>query len=409
MDENARSQELEELARYLDKDPEQKETTCNIDSARKIADFTVKQGLPYGAKKAYASKRAREFYDDPRVDGNTCVSVGGLDSITLYVFLRSIGLDPVPVSVSGLEDASIQRVHLALGVQRIKPYKSKIQVLREFGFPVISKSKAKKISLLQQPDCEKQTFIHAIMTGDMGEQGHFEHSEKIKLPDKWLQKFAGYYWKEHRPDLPSKVAPFKVGADCCLWMKEKPVQDWQKEHGLFPYLGLMASEGGQRELGLKKNGCNYFGKDVVRSCPFAIFMRGDLLRLALEMDAYYKAHKDMFNPDPHLQVDSIIPKIYGKIVWDKNQEPQTTDAQRTGCSMCGFGIHMETRPHRFDRLWRRNPKEWEFWMYRCVTDETGTYGWGRVLDWIGVGWADPWVQFYETISMDLEEPEEAEE
>lgn len=58
--------------------------------------------------------------------------------------------------------------------------------------------------------------------------------------------------------------------------------------------------------------------------------------------------------------------------------------------MCGFGIHMEKRPHRFDQLRKRNPKEWEFWMYRCCTDpDTGEkYGWGRVLNYIGVPWED---------------------
>ena len=56
--------------------------------------------------------------------------------------------------------------------------------------------------------------------------------------------------------------------------------------------------------------------------------------------------------------------------------------------MCGFGIHIEARPHRFDRLREDNPKEWEFWMYKCCTDpDTGEkYGWGRVLDYIGVEW-----------------------
>ena len=34
--------------------------------------------------------------------------------------------------------------------------------------------------------------------------------------------------------------------------------------------------------------------------------------------------------------------------------------------------------------------EWKFWMYRCCTDkETGEkYGWGRVIDYIGVEWED---------------------
>lgn len=58
--------------------------------------------------------------------------------------------------------------------------------------------------------------------------------------------------------------------------------------------------------------------------------------------------------------------------------------------MCGFGIHMEDRPHRFDLLWERNPKEWEMWMNHVVMQEDGTwYGWGRVLDYIGVKWKNP--------------------
>ena len=56
---------------------------------------------------------------------------------------------------------------------------------------------------------------------------------------------------------------------------------------------------------------------------------------------------------------------------------------------------LEKRPHRFDRLRERNEKEWEFWMYKCCTDpETGEkYGWGRVLDYIGVEWEDRYVDW----------------
>lgn len=57
--------------------------------------------------------------------------------------------------------------------------------------------------------------------------------------------------------------------------------------------------------------------------------------------------------------------------------------------MCGFGIHIEKRPNRFDQLRHRNPKEWEMWMNHICQDETGEwYGWGRVLDYIGIGWED---------------------
>ena len=88
------------------------------------------------------------------------------------------------------------------------------------------------------------------------------------------------------------------------------------------------------------------------------------------------------------KVETIIPAIYGEIAKDPDGTLRTTKAQRTGCSMCGFGIHMEQRPHRFDQLRERNPKEWDYWMNKVCTDEkTGEkYGWGRVLDYIGVGW-----------------------
>ena len=64
--------------------------------------------------------------------------------------------------------------------------------------------------------------------------------------------------------------------------------------------------------------------------------------------------------------DSLIPEIYGTIEKKPDGTLYTTKAQRTGCSMCGFGIHMEKRPHRFDRLFESNPKEWDYWMHRFI-------------------------------------------
>ena len=62
---------------------------------------------------------------------------------------------------------------------------------------------------------------------------------------------------------------------------------------------MMASEGGRRSKSLMINGCNYFGKSVIRSAPFAIFNRHDILKLALELNV-------------------PIPDIYGTIEEDLN-------------------------------------------------------------------------------------------
>lgn len=325
-------------------------------------EFLQKQSLPYEAKIAHAIIKAREFYD--RMNGEVFCSVGGLDSITLLTFLRNeISKDIPGVSVSALEDASIHFVHSTFdNFVFLKPLKSKTRVIQEHGYPVISKEKAGKIQALQNPTEKNATVRHAIMTGETGAYGGHKTKEtgsRMRLPQKWLNLFGGPENEKYGTNY--KTAPFRVSPNCCHWMKEKPCDDYAKETGRKPYIGLMASEGGQRRFALVKHGCNYYGKTVTRSCPFAIFSRQDLLQLALDLKV-------------------PVPKIYGTIERAEDGTLYTTRAQRTGCSMCGFGIHIEKRPHRFDRLREDNPKEWHFWMYEM--------GWGKVLDYIGVKWED---------------------
>ncbi len=123
------------------------------------------------------------------------------------------------------------------------------------------------------------------------------------------------------------------------------------------------------------HGCNYISPGTKRSAPFAIFDRDDLLRLTLEMDAWYHEHWQEFSD---VRLETIVPAIYGRIDRGADGKLMTTGAQRTGCSVCCFGLHMESRPHRFDKLYQTNPKEWEFWMF--------TMGLSDVLDYIGVEW-----------------------
>jgi len=330
-------------------------------------EFMQKQSLPYEAKIAHAKNMAWEFYD--KMEGNVFCSVGGLDSIVMLTFLRKFVSKGIPgVSVSVLEDKSIQDVHKTFdNFVMLKPLKSKVDVIREFGFPVISKEKAGKIQLLQNPTEKNRTVRHAIITGECGELGGYKTREtgsRMRLPQKWLDLFGGPENEKYGTNY--QTAPFKVSPDCCYYMKERPCDLYAKENKAKPYIGLMASEGGQREKALMKHGCNYYGKTVTRSCPFAIFSRQDILQLALDLEVQ-------------------VPGIYGTIELNEKGELYTTRAQRTGCTMCGFGIHIENRPHRFDRLREDNPKEWEFWMYKM--------GWGEVLDYIGVKWEDEFIEY----------------
>lgn len=69
---------------------------CEEITREKTRDFQAKMKLGYDFKKAYAARRAWEFYNHPEVAGRCYVAVGGLDSITLFLFLRSIGIDVPP-------------------------------------------------------------------------------------------------------------------------------------------------------------------------------------------------------------------------------------------------------------------------------------------------------------------------
>ena len=84
-----------------------------------------KEKQPYEFKRKYAQIRAEEFRTECDRRGLNChVSVGGLDSIVLYLFLHEIcDIDAPGVSASYLEDKSIQKVHKALGIINVPPLK----------------------------------------------------------------------------------------------------------------------------------------------------------------------------------------------------------------------------------------------------------------------------------------------
>lgn len=366
------------------------ERNKRIGADEKRAAFMAKQKLPYDIKKQYAAIRAREFVGlCDQHDKNYHVSVGGLDSITLFLFLHSIGIRCPGVSASYLEDKGNQNVHRALGIVSVSPLKradgkpwTKSAVIQEFGFPVLSKEIAEKIELLQNPSDKNATVRHAIITGETGAYGGNRKNTRMQLSKRWLQKFGGY--ENERESVNYQKPDFKVSAKCCYYLKERPCDLWAKEHNSVPFVGLMASEGGRREKALMVNGCNYWTEGTQRSAPFAIFDRQDVLHLAIEMDKYYHAHWREFGD---YEIETIIPQAYGTIAKDNEGRLYTTRAQRTGCSMCGFGIHLEKRPNRFDLLFQSNRKEWEYLMFRCCKDESGNlFGWSRVLDYIGVGW-----------------------
>ena len=172
---------------------------------KKKARFTALQRLPYEVKVKRAELRAIEFVNELDNRGlNAHVSVGGLDSIVLLCFLRKIGIDIPAVSVSSLEDKSIQNVHKELGVISIAPGKSKVEILNEVGFPVISKKIAGRIDTLQHPTDRNKTdseytwkkghIVSISYEKEMKKSGNFGCTIVARMRKREKSSDGGRYW-----------------------------------------------------------------------------------------------------------------------------------------------------------------------------------------------------------------------
>ena len=106
-------------------------------------------------------------------------------------------------------------------------------------------------------------------------------------------------------------------------------------------VGEQAVESRTRENTWLKKGCNYRLPDgAIKSKPLG----------AVSLDAILYA---IDKRDVPLSPD------YGKVVYcDKTQCWKCTNAQRTGCSLCGFGIKYD--PDRFIRLQETEPAKVAF-------------------------------------------------
>lgn len=172
-----------------------------IDSKRKIADFMIKEKQDYEFKKKYARIRAIEFANECDARGlNYHVSVGGLDSITLFLFLKSIGIDAPGITVSSLEDMSIQKVHRALGLRRLKSAVEDVEAAaaaarsEEEVHGTIRRVFDGRLRLRRRPSLEDDAICGVTMFDEKNVE------KKAKIGDRVLYKTTDGYWISGDPE-----------------------------------------------------------------------------------------------------------------------------------------------------------------------------------------------------------------
>lgn len=317
-------------------------------------DLKQMQSLPLEAKVIMTQQRIRQWYD--YWDGQVYVSFsGGKDSTVLKHLVETTpGVGDVPsVFVNtGLEYPEIQKFAMSQpNVISIRPEMRFDQVVKQFGYPVVSKTISKKVGTVRRngKECKTYRFFEGTAKTREGNQSLFNCKKWNFLCD----------------------APFDVDYFCCEIMKKKPFKTYEKQTGRKPIIGTLASESKTREAVWIRNGCNAFNASHPSSQPLSFWTEQDVLQYLKQYDVPYCS-------------------VYGDIVEGSDDQLMTTGCDRTGCIFCMYGCHLEKEPNRFQRLKETHPRQYDYCINggelvdgKWQPNKEGL-GLGHVLDYIGV-------------------------
>lgn len=256
-----------------------------------------------------------QFYQ--RLDGKVYVSFsGGKDSTVLYWLARKIYPDIKAVFCNtGNEYPDIVKFVNRMkeeggNIEIIHPKFKPQEVMSKYGFPLISK--------------EQSFYVKSVKTNPNTNQskralGLIKSNFSGRISAKYL-----YLIDE----------PYMVSNYCCIHLKKKPFEEYDKNKGLSPILGIMAGESSRRMASyLKRGGCNVFShtkRDRSTSHPLSIW-----------------TEKDIWDCIERYNIP--IADIYKK------------GATRTGCMFCGYGCHFKD-DNRLQLVYDLYPKWYNHFM-----------------------------------------------
>jgi 3'-phosphoadenosine 5'-phosphosulfate sulfotransferase (PAPS reductase)/FAD synthetase len=309
------------------------------------AELTAMQKLPLEIKIAKTKLRIKEWYDYWQGDVNVSFS-GGKDSTVLLHLVRSLYPDVKAVFVdTGLEYPEIRQfVKTIDNVVWLKPKLRFDAVIKKYGYPIISKDVATVLCYAQKG---KEWALNRLK-GYENDGSFIENSYKSR-----------YVKYDYLLDAPFAISPF-----CCRYIKESPLNNYQKLTGEQPFIALLAEESFRRKQSFLQEGCNGFNKIKKTSTPLGFWTEQDILR--------------------YIKNNNIpIAKVYGAVVGEEqtslfDTKLHTTGLTRTGCMFCMFGVQCEKEPNRFQRMKITHPKQYDY----CINK----LGIGKCLDYINVNY-----------------------
>lgn len=281
-----------------------------------------KQQWKLHEKVEHSLKRIKEFYD--HVDGKFYISFsGGVDSVVLLHLVRRLYPDTMAVFSNTTNEFPeiLSFVKTVPNVHWVYPRMTFTDVMKRYGFPLVSKKVSRSITDLKNPTERNKNVRNLYLTG-MNRKGEFVPS--FKLAQKWLKLID---------------APFSITSKCCDILKKEPIDRFTKKSGLYAFIGTMADDSNTRLQSYLKYGCNAFTCSDSTSRPLSIWTKQDIRD-------YISIHN---LPYSSIYDDKVLSD--GTIVKGEHN---------TGCQYCAFGAHLEK--DRFLRLSLRRPKQFEAMM-----------------------------------------------
>ena len=293
------------------------------------------QSLPLAAKVSMTESRIREWVTEYGEDGVYVSFSGGKDSTVLLDIVRRMysGIEAVFVN-TGLEYPEIQQfVKTFDNVTILRPKMRFDDVIKKYGYPVISKDVSNKIYYARKGVDWAMRYVDGTAKMNNANKSRF-----------CVEKYK-----------PLLQTDFMCADACCAVMKKSPAKTFARETGKKPITAQMAAESIQRTTQWMLKGCNAFeGKNPI-SNPMSFWTEQDVLRyikvndlpIASVYGAIVEKDEDGYEYDTNL-VGEQIGKYY------------TTGCNRTGCIFCAFGCHLEKSPTRFQLLKQTHPHQYNY-------------------------------------------------
>lgn len=272
----------------------------------------------------------------------------------LYLAFVNTGLEypEIQKHVKNFAEYLRKKYNIEVVLDILYPKMKFYEVIKTYGYPMISKEVAKCVSSAKRLDSKYGQVCRERLEGT-----HKQKSGELSL----------FNCQKYKPLLD---VDFDISHRCCDVMKKTPSHDYAKRTGRKQITAQLAEESRLREQQWLKYGCNGFDMATPTSNPMSFWTEQDVLKYIKKYDipiaSVYGTVEYVSNPE-QIRIDDLGVECEGC------EDLCLTGCDRTGCIFCGFGLQREDSPSRFERLKNTHPRQYEYCMDGGEYDENGVW------------------------------------